>query len=53
MLSTEGSSSQMMWSEPSELRLRQEDKGWYRSGIHDLIPRWRKGIELRGYFAEN
>jgi histone-lysine N-methyltransferase SETMAR len=33
--------------------LRQQDKEWYQSCIHALVPRWRKAIELHGKFVEN
>ena len=33
--------------------LRQKVKEWHQSGIHALVPRWRKAIELPGEFVEN
>lgn len=32
--------------------LREQDKTWYKRGIHDLVSRWRKAIRLDGDYVE-
>jgi histone-lysine N-methyltransferase SETMAR len=31
---------------------RRQDKSWYRQGIHALVPRWRKAIQVDGDYVE-
>jgi hypothetical protein len=33
--------------------LRRWDKSWYREGIHALVPRWRKAVQVDGDYVEN
>jgi hypothetical protein len=32
--------------------LHEQDKEWYRQGIHVLVSRWRKAVEVDGDFVE-
>jgi hypothetical protein len=32
--------------------LGEQNKAWYRQGIHTLTPHWRKAIEVDGDFVE-
>jgi hypothetical protein len=32
--------------------LREQDMAWYRQGIHTLIPRWRRAVEVDGDFVK-
>lgn len=32
--------------------LREQDKMWYRSGIHALVSRWRKAVKVDGDYVE-
>jgi hypothetical protein len=32
--------------------LHEQDKEWYRQGIHALVSRWRKDVEVGGDFVE-
>jgi hypothetical protein len=32
--------------------LHRQDKSWYRQGIHVLVPRWRKAVQVDGDYME-
>jgi histone-lysine N-methyltransferase SETMAR len=32
--------------------LRKQDKSWYQQGIHSLVPRWHKAIQVDGDYVE-
>jgi hypothetical protein len=32
--------------------LCRQDKSWYRQGIHALVPRWRKAVQVDGDYVE-
>jgi histone-lysine N-methyltransferase SETMAR len=32
--------------------LRRQGKSWYRQGIHALVPRWRKVVQVDGDYVE-
>jgi hypothetical protein len=32
--------------------LRRQDKSWYRQGIHALVPRWHKAVQVDGDYVE-
>ncbi|KDR22890.1 hypothetical protein L798_14745, partial [Zootermopsis nevadensis] len=32
--------------------LRAQDKSWYRQGMHALVPRWRKAVQVDGDYVE-
>jgi hypothetical protein len=33
--------------------LREQETSWYREGVHALVSRWCKAIDLDGDFVEN
>jgi hypothetical protein len=35
-----------------EPETKEQDKEWYRQGIHALVSRWRKAVEVDGDFVE-
>jgi hypothetical protein len=32
--------------------LREQEISWYREGLHALVSRWRKAVELDGDYVE-
>ena len=32
--------------------LREQETSWYRDGMHSLVSRWRKAVDLDGDYAE-
>jgi hypothetical protein len=32
--------------------LREQDTSWYSEGMHALVSRWRKAIDIDGYYVE-
>jgi histone-lysine N-methyltransferase SETMAR len=31
--------------------LREQETSWYREGMHDLVSRWRKAVDLNGDYV--
>jgi hypothetical protein len=32
--------------------LREQEMSWYREGLHALVSRWRKAVDLDGAYVE-
>jgi hypothetical protein len=32
--------------------LREQETSWYREGMHALVSRWRKAVDVDGYYVE-
>jgi hypothetical protein len=40
------------WPITLKRRQKEQDKKWYRQGIHALVSRWRKAVQVDGDFVE-
>jgi hypothetical protein len=48
----EASLSRIFTADETWVHQKQRDKEWYRQGIHALVPRWRKAVEVDGAFVK-
>ncbi len=33
--------------------LREQEKSWCREGMHALVSRWRRAVDVEGVYVEN